>query len=1068
MGSKTTQQQSTASSTTPAGLAQLQSIYSKVADAASNPYNPYTGELTAGVNNQQQTGINNINANANYAQPYIQQAGTLASGASNPLTAAQIQQYQNPYTQNVVNATQAQFNNANGVQQQQVKGNAALAGALGGDRQAVAQAELANQQQLAQAPVIAGLYSNAYNSGLSTATNQFQTNPLAAASSLGNIGVAGQNSALAGAQAQVAGGTLQQQTQQAADTANLGQYNQAQAFPYQQAQYLASIGAPIASAEGSTTNGTSSTQSNPFASYLGLGTAAVTAYSDKRVKDDIEKVGKTFDGQPIYKFRYKGSPTFHMGLMAQDVEKSHPDSVGEHAGIKTVNYDEATTDSARRGHFATGGSVGNSPFNFITDSGGYIPQTQMGALTAPKAPAAPSAAASSSASPFQSIGTNLGTAAKNYFNNPGTMGSPGIGDPLSVIGGAGDYAVPTFMSHGGLVEAVHAIRKGIDRANGGAVSGYGQSPNGIYIPHMADGGAPDTFDQRFGFPFQNTDNSPIIPDPGLQQVSPQAMNAWRSGIDTPNPAIAASDGTSAPTAPTPLNNTSLTLPPQITGQPDDTTPDQSSPALGYSGSPVLNPAATTNSAVAPTADSQPSSTWGGFNPFGLSDKARQAIISGALGLAASKNPNIGAAIAEGGLKGLGAYSDATKAEQEAADKKLTQTQNQTRIDMEAKRIANQASQFAITNKGKGEMTDYQKEQVERQKREEALKLKTPIKIGESVSGAPIMALPRLNPQTNQVDLYPIGRDGTVAKEPVAPGSNMRPQASSDSTTNAPNTTQGKPDPSAPVGSPESRNQSYVKQVEQEDPAYAAAIKKAANYELDPAKYASMRTSQRQKFINDVIQYDPNYNPQDVGLRYRAQAAFLPGTKNGDTVTAFNTAISHLDTLKQMYGALKNGDVQGLNRLKNTFQQQFGYAAPNDVSALSSIIGGEVVKATVGSQNALGDREEVRHSIGRDLSTQQADSVIDKYQALMAGQLKARKYAYQQGTGLHNFDEKFLLPRSKEILNSIDNEGGNGRTGQNAIPSAPNGIPQGSMYSPSRKQWKTPDGKIFNADGSPAS
>lgn len=1002
MGSKTTQQGSTASSTTPAGLAQLQSIYSKVADAASQPYNPYTGELTAGVNNQQQTGINNINASANYAQPYIQQAGTLASGASNPLTAAQIQQYQNPYTQNVVNATQAQFNNANGVQQQQVKGNAALAGALGGDRQAVAQAELANQQQLAQAPVIAGLYSNAYNSGLSTATNQFQTNPLAAASSLGNIGVAGQNSALAGAQAQVAGGTLQQQTQQAADTANLGQYNQAQAFPYQQAQYLASIGAPIASAEGSTTNGTTSTQTNPFAQYAGLGIAGA-------------------------------------GLFLKD--------------------------GGAVPHMASGGA----PFNFITDSGGYIPQVQALNLKAPTAPAAPSTSAASTANPWASATTGLGNM-KGIFGGSDTMGSPGVSSPLSMIGGAGDYAVPTFMSHGGLVEAVHAIRNGIDRANGGTVSGYGQPSNGIYIPHMADGGDPATFDQRFGFPFQNTDNSPIIPDPGLQQVSPQAMNAWRSGVDTPNPAIAANDDTAAPPiAPdTPLTR-SAGLPPQITGQPDNTTPDESSPALGYNGSPVLNPALTANSSVTPVADTQQPQTFG-HSLFGvnLSDKTRQGLVAAGLAMAASKNPNFIGALGEGGLKGLGAYSDATKAEQEAADKKLTQTQNQTRIDMEAKRIANQASQFAITNKGKGEMTDYQKEQVERQKREEALKLKTPIKIGESVSGAPIMALPRLNPQTNQVDLYPIGRDGTVAKEPIAPGSNMRPQASSDSTTNAPNAAQGKPDPTAPVGSPESRNQSYVKQVEQEDPAYAAAIKKAANYELDPAKYASMRTSQRQKFINDVIQYDPNYNPQDVGLRYRAQAAFLPGTKNGDTVTAFNTAISHLDTLKQMYGALKNGDVQGLNRLKNTFQQQFGYAAPNDVSALSSIIGGEVVKATVGSQNALGDREEVRHSIGRDLSTQQADSVIDKYQALMAGQLKARKYAYQQGTGLHNFDEKFLLPRSKEILNSIDNEGGNGRTGQNAIPSAPNGIPQGSMYSPSRKQWKTPDGKIFNADGSPAS
>jgi ribosomal protein S24E len=318
------------------------------------------------------------------------------------------------------------------------------------------------------------------------------------------------------------------------------------------------------------------------------------------------------------------------------------------------------------------------------------------------------------------------------------------------------------------------------------------------------------------------------------------------------------------------------------------------------------------------------------------------------------------------------------------------------------------------------MTDYQKAEVERQKRDEALKLKTPIKIGEGVSGAPIMALPRLNPQTNQVDLYPIGRDGTISAEPVAPGSSIRPQATPSQAGPTPQR-----DPTAPVGSPQSRNQQFIGQVAQEDPAYAASIKKAADYELDPAKYASMRTNQRQKFINDVIQYDPNYNPQQVGLKYRAQAAFLPGTKNGDTITAFNTAISHLDVLKQLYRALNNGDVQSINRIKNTFQQEFGYAAPNDVSALSSIIGGEVVKATVGAQNALGDRDEVRESIKRDLGSQQADSVIDKYQKLMAGQLNARKFAYEQSTGLHNFEDKFLLPRSQQVLHSVAGEGGSG-------------------------------------------
>lgn len=60
--------------------------------------------------------------------------------------------------------------------------------------------------------------------------------------------------------------------------------------------------------------------------------------SDRRVKEDIKRIGKTDDGLPIYTFRYKGDSTVHMGVMAQDVEKKNPDAVKEIDGVKAVNY----------------------------------------------------------------------------------------------------------------------------------------------------------------------------------------------------------------------------------------------------------------------------------------------------------------------------------------------------------------------------------------------------------------------------------------------------------------------------------------------------------------------------------------------------------------------------------------------------------------------------------------------------------------------------------------------------------------------------------------------------------
>ena len=276
-GSATTTN-ATSTAPNPQAAAAYSQLLQQAQGVASTPYQAYQGELTAPVNSQQQQGISGINANANFAQPAVNQAIGIAGNAAQPLTQQQIQQYQNPYTQDVVNATQAQFNNQNAQQQASLTGNAISQGALGGNRVGVAQGTLAGQQQLAQAPVIAGLYSQSYNQGLSTAENQFQQNPLSAAGSLANFGISGQGAALSGAGAQLGAGTLEQQTQQAADTANYGQYTQAQAYPFQTTQWLAGVDTGVGSQLGGTSSGqTTAPAPNPLTQWLGLGTAGIGA-----------------------------------------------------------------------------------------------------------------------------------------------------------------------------------------------------------------------------------------------------------------------------------------------------------------------------------------------------------------------------------------------------------------------------------------------------------------------------------------------------------------------------------------------------------------------------------------------------------------------------------------------------------------------------------------------------------------------------------------------------------------------------------------------------------------------
>lgn len=102
------------------------------------------------------------------------------------------------------------------------------------------------------------------------------------------------------------------------------------------------IGGAVPGAVGPSSVGGAPVQNSLFSSV----------FSDERLKEDIEPVGELHDGQPVYKYRYIGSPIWQIGLMAQDVEKVTPEAVTKHpSGFKMVDYRKATSRAAQLSRF---------------------------------------------------------------------------------------------------------------------------------------------------------------------------------------------------------------------------------------------------------------------------------------------------------------------------------------------------------------------------------------------------------------------------------------------------------------------------------------------------------------------------------------------------------------------------------------------------------------------------------------------------------------------------------------------------------------------------------------------
>lgn len=282
MGSKPASQSTTVNSPPPQVLAQYQNVTGQANQVAQTPYSAYSGPLVAGLTQPQTAGIAGASTYANAAQPALQgAAGLTLAGAgpanASPINASTIGQYESPYNQDVINATENAFNNQNTQQAEQLQGNTIGAGAFGGDRAGVAQGILAGQQQTAEAPVIASLNNQNYTQALGEANTQqgvdlgAQQANLARLSSagaqLGGIGTAAQTAGLQGAGAQIQAGQVAQTTQQAQDTAAYNQFLQQQAYPFQTTQWLANISEGIGSNSGGTSN--TSTQSNAAAPIVG-------------------------------------------------------------------------------------------------------------------------------------------------------------------------------------------------------------------------------------------------------------------------------------------------------------------------------------------------------------------------------------------------------------------------------------------------------------------------------------------------------------------------------------------------------------------------------------------------------------------------------------------------------------------------------------------------------------------------------------------------------------------------------------------------------------------------------
>ena len=314
---------------------QQQELFQAAKGMAGQPFVPYTGPLVAGFNPDQlrqfQATRGLFETGMQY-DPMVGLRGLLA--APDPRTqAATLQQYQSPFQQQVIDLTTADIQRQADVARQRSQDAAIGAGAFGGSRSAILEAE--SQRPFAQqiARTSAGLRQRGFEQAQRAADEQrrFQLGLLS--------GLQGEQSRRLGMLGDI--GRQQQMLQQQALGVPYQEFQRALAYGPQQLGLLqAGMGTPLTQ------------QTTQRDTGLGdvLGTAAQLAgtyfmfNSDERLKENIEYVGKS-NGHNIYtwdwndKAKELGIDDPTKGVIAQEVIKYMPEAVSKDAnGYYMVNY----------------------------------------------------------------------------------------------------------------------------------------------------------------------------------------------------------------------------------------------------------------------------------------------------------------------------------------------------------------------------------------------------------------------------------------------------------------------------------------------------------------------------------------------------------------------------------------------------------------------------------------------------------------------------------------------------------------------------------------------------------
>ena len=183
----------------------------------------------------------------------------------------------------------------------------------------------------------------------------------------------------------------------------------------------------------------------------------------------------------------------------------------------------------------------------------------------------------------------------------------------------------------------------------------------------------------------------------------------------------------------------------------------------------------------------------------------------------------------------------------------------------------------------------------------------------------------------------------------------------------------------------------------ESGALSQTAQDIANYRVPFSQAVSrLPAAARESIMQQVRQINPNFQAAQYDVAKKTEEDATSG-KIAKSANALNTMMGHLDVLDRAAEALKNGNIQLLNRIANGIGVQAGKSAKTVYDTIVHRVGPEVTTAYLSAGGTEGERGTNEEDFSSKQSPEQIHANIAVSAQLAESKIKALQDQYNRGT-----------------------------------------------------------------------